>query len=317
MKKLLFIAAITSYLASYSQISISTNIPSNVSFGSNIDVDVKIVKGGIGNFAKYQMDVPLGYSVFSTENKGGNFTFDEQRAKVVWVSVPSEPEFTIKLKLLVSSSAPASGTINQKFFYLENNEKREFEATPITISTAGDAIASGSNTNGGNNSSPTTSEKVKFTPTETIESSSDDSGKSTPVEIVKSTPVETVKSTPLETAKSTPAETVKSAPAETAKSSNPSTTNSGNTATVAKTNTALISETGMTFKVQLGAFSIQPNKGKFAAAGNVNIELIDGLYKVTSGNFSSRDEATKHRDNLQNKGINGFIVKYKDGKRVN
>lgn len=294
MKKLLFIAAISSYFASYSQISITTNIPSNVSIGSNIDVDVKIEKGGIGNFAKYQMDVPEGYSVFSTENKGGNFTFDQQRAKIVWVSVPSEPEFTIKFKFLVNSSAPANGTITQKFFYLENNEKREFEATPITISTGGGAVAASNTNNSGNNTT-----------------------NSTPVETVKSTPVETVKSTPEETVKSTPVETVKSTPVETVKSTNPTNASGGNNSSVAKTNTSSASEAGMTFKVQLGAFSTQPNKSKFASAGNINIEYVDGLYKVTSGNFSSRDEATRHRDNLQNKGINGFIVKYKDGKRVN
>lgn len=286
MKKLLFIAAISSYFASYSQISITTNIPSNVSVGSNIDVDVKIEKGGIGNFAKYQIDVPEGYSVFSTENKGGNFTFDQQRAKIVWVSVPSETEFTIKFKFLVNSSAPASGTINQKFFYLENNEKREFEATPITISTGGGAVAASNTNNNGNNAT-------------------------------NSTPVETVKSTPVETLKSTPVETVKSTPVETVKSTNPTSASGGNTSAVAKTNTASASEAGMTFKVQLGAFSTQPSKGKFAAAGNINIEFIDGMYKVTSGSFSSKDEAIKHRDNLQSKGMNGFIVKYKDGKRVN
>jgi cell division septation protein DedD len=289
MKKLLLLTAISSFYTAFSQISISNNIPSNVSIGSNIDVDVKINKGGIGNFAKYQIDVPEGYSVFSTDNKGGNFTFDQQRAKIVWVSVPSEPEFTIKFKFLINSNALASGTFSQKFFYLENNEKREYEATPITVTVGGGAVASNNN-----NNTSTSVETVKSTPIETV--------KSTPVETVKSTPVETVKSTPVETVKST--ETVKSSNAQTTTSSSKSTAISS-------------SEAGVTYKIQLGAFSTQPNKSKFAAAGNINVDMIDGLYKVTSGNFNNRAEAEKHRDNLQNKGMNGFIVKYKDGKRVN
>ena len=129
MKKLLTIFALTSFSAIFSQITINGNFPSSMGAGSSIDADVKINKGTVGNFAKYQLDVPAGIIVTSLDAKNGNFTFENQRAKIVWVSVPSEPEFTVKLKIQAASDAPSSVTLSQKFYYLENNEKKEIQRT--------------------------------------------------------------------------------------------------------------------------------------------------------------------------------------------
>jgi cell division septation protein DedD len=277
MKKLLTIFALTSITAAFSQITINANFPSNMSAGSSIDADVKINKGAVGNFAKYQLDVPTGYVISAVDAKSGNFTFENQRAKIVWVSVPSEPEFTVKLKVQAMSNATSPGTFNQKFYYLENSEKKEVEAAPITINIGG---ASGAVTSTPVETQPvTTSSPVETQPVAT----------SAPVE---SKPVETkpMETKPLETK---PVETAKTKPAFTG------------------------SEAGMTFRVQLGAYTNEPSKSKFSGAGKVNVDLINGMYKVTVGNFNSLDEAVKFRDELKSKGYSGFIAKYKNGVRIN
>lgn len=283
MKKLLTILGLVISVASFSQITISAALPSNINAGSSIDAEVKINKGTVGNFAKYQMDVPTGYIVSAIDVKGGNYTFENQRAKIVWVSVPSETEFTLKLKIQANSDA-ANGTFSQKFYYLENNEKKEVEgnSTLVTVGGGSDVAAT--------------------TPVETVASSTPTETK--PVETTNTTPVETVKSTPVETvASSTPVETVKATPVET------------KTTPVAKT--ASTETAGMIFKVQLGAYSTQPNKSKFAGISNVSIDQINGFYKVTCGSFKSKEDAIKYRDELQAKGFNGFIVKYQNGQRLN
>lgn len=287
MKKLLTIFALTSITAAFSQITINANFPSTMSVGTPIDADVKINKGAVGNFAKYQLDVPTGYVISAIDVKTGNFTFENQRAKIVWVSVPSEPEFTIKLKIQAMSDAVNPGTFSQKFYYLENSEKKEVEAAPVLV-----------NIGGGTNTTAASSPEAK-TPV----------ASSNPVEtkaVVSSTPVETkpvVNSTPVET------KPIETKPVE-VKPTKPAETNKPKPATSP-------SESGMTFKVQIGAYSNEPSKSKFSSAGKVNIDLINGMYKVTVGNFNNLDEAVKFRDELKAKGYNGFIARYKNGARVN
>ncbi len=282
MKKALTLLSLFISLLSVSQITITANLPASISAGSSVDAEIKIAKGTVGNFAKYQMDVPAGYVVTAGDVKGGNFTFENQRAKIVWVSVPSEPEFSVVLKLQASSTA-ASGTFSQKFYYLENNEKKEVEGNSMNVSV-GDAVAV----------SP-----VESTPVETTSYTK-------PVETVASTPVETVKSTPVETVASTPVETVKSTPVE------------NTTATkVSSASSSSATEAGMTYKVQLGAYSTQPSKSKFAGLSNLSIDQVNGLYKVTCGSFKTKEDAIRYRDELSAKGFNGFIVKYQNGQRIN
>jgi cell division septation protein DedD len=286
MKKLLTIFALSSFTAAFSQITINANFPSSMNSASTIDADVKINKGTVGNFAKYQLDVPTGYVISVVDAKGGNFTFENQRAKIVWVSVPSDAEFVVKLKVQANSDATSPATFNQKFYYLENNEKKEVEATPAVI------------TIGGGGAVAVTTTPVETKPVETK-----------PTEPVTTTPVETKPITP------TPTETkpVETKPVAT---STPSETKPVETTPVKTSNTSS-SSAGMTFKVQLGAYSTQPSKSKFSGIGSVNIDLINGMYKVTTGNFKTLDEAVKYRDDLKSKGYNGFIAKYKDGVRIN
>lgn len=285
MKKLLTIFALSSFTAAFSQITINANFPSSMNSASTIDADVKISKGTVGNFAKYQLDVPAGYVISAVDVKGGNFTFENQRAKIVWVSVPSDPEFIVKFKVQANSDATSPATFNQKFYYLENNEKKEVEATPAVITIGGSGAV------------------AVTTPVETTPVTTPTPVETKPVEpVTNNTPVETkpVTPTPTETKPVTTTTPTETKPAET---------------TVKNTNSTASS--GMTFKVQLGAYSTQPSKSKFSGVGSVNIDLINGMYKVTTGNFKTLDEAVKYRDDLKSKGYNGFIAKYKDGVRIN
>ncbi len=117
----------------FSQVVMTSNIPTKLPVGSDVEIEVKINKGSIANFTKYHMDVPNGMDVSEVDSKTGNFTFENNRAKIIWVSVPGEPEFTVKFKVHVSTQAPFQGTINQKFYFLDGGTKKEVEATPITI----------------------------------------------------------------------------------------------------------------------------------------------------------------------------------------
>lgn len=284
MKKILTILSLLTTSISFSQITISANLPSTIPAGTAIETEVKISKGAVGNFAKYQMDVPEGYSISPVDVKGGNFTFEAQRAKIVWVAVPGEAEFSVKLSILANTNATSPGTFAQKFYYLENNEKKEVEAQPVIISVTAYAAAT---------TEPTAVETVAaVTPSETKQEVT-----ASPTESKTAVgKVETV--------------TYDAPPAETKKTTS--------TAPVKETTTtSSSSEAGMTFKVQIGAYSIQPNKSRFAAAGNVNIDNIGGMFKVTTGNFNTKEEAIKFRDQLQAKGFSGFIVKYQNGQRIN
>jgi hypothetical protein len=164
----LFALSMAFGISMFGQVTLTTNMPSSLPAGSNTDVEVKINKGSIANFAKYQMDVPAGVNITEVDSKSGNFTFENNRAKIVWVSVPSDAEFTLKFKVSVTSSAPAEGAVIQKFYFLENGAKKEVEAEAMNVAFGGSANVknlSGSTTQ--TKSEPAKTTPVVTTPTKT------------------------------------------------------------------------------------------------------------------------------------------------------
>jgi cell division septation protein DedD len=315
MKKIVIFFALINYSSFIAQISINANIPSTISIGNSTDVEVKINKGTVSSFAKYQMDVPLGIVVSSVDSKSGNFTFENQRAKIVWVSVPSDPEFSIKFKVSASSEAPNQASFSQKFYYLENNEKKEVEANPITVTISG-AVASDETDSASNNNKPAEpTEKSKtyvdqnITVT-TTEYKNDDK----PATETNGNSAATVSTTTESVKTYTNAETKTIVTKKTTTYESKEVESSANKVSAPSTSESAL---GMTFKIQIGAYSLKPNKSKFPNAGNVNVDLINGMYKITTGTFKTLDDAVKRRDELKAKGYNGFIVRYKDGVRIN
>ncbi|MDP2388130.1 MAG: SPOR domain-containing protein [Bacteroidota bacterium] len=262
----------------------SHNLPPSVAPGQTIDVDFTLNKGSIGGFAKFQMDLPFGFSATNVDSKQGNFTFENQRVKIVWVSIPAEAAFTFKFKIAVPANALNVCSISAKFFYLENNVKKEVEMPVHTmkISGSGDVASTPTNT-------------VATTPTNTVSSTPTNTVATTPTNTVATTPTNTVAATPTKTVTTTPTNTVSTAPT--------------NTISTSKSNS------GTVYKVQLGAFSSSPAKSKFPG---VNLSIVEegGFYKALSGNFNSLEQAQKHKSDLENKGYSGFIVTYQNGQRT-
>jgi hypothetical protein len=78
------------------------------------------------------MEIPRGSSVMEDDVNTGSFTFEENLIKIIWVMAPPESEFTIRLKLNTGVLAGMK-TFKQKYFYVENEDKREVEMEALTV----------------------------------------------------------------------------------------------------------------------------------------------------------------------------------------
>lgn len=307
-------------VVSKGQVSIKVSMPPIVP-NSDITIEVRINKGNVSNFAKYQIDVPPGVYISEGDNKTGSFSFENNRAKIIWVSIPPDPEFTITMKLN-PGTATGMGTINQKFYYLENGTRKEVEAVPINVDFSGGGSPVTANTESTKEPEPAKADPV-------VETSAPPTSEATPttgLAAASNTIAETISdAAPSETptahdaskAKESSEETIRklkeqfdavnSPPAENKAPARPSAP-----ASAASENPA----TSMVYKVQIGAYGEKPGLSKYSSVKGVNILKEDNFYKVLVGNFKNRDEAVKKKDELLAKGFKGFIVTYQNGVRV-
>jgi cell division septation protein DedD len=114
-------------------VTISGNFPKTVKAATEFTAEIKINKGTVGGFAKLQLDVPQGFTVKEVDSKSGNFSFAPNIAKIIWTSMPSDAEFTVKFTFSTDASVTGAKTITSKFSFINNNNKEFAEMTPVEV----------------------------------------------------------------------------------------------------------------------------------------------------------------------------------------
>lgn len=301
-QSLLAVSCFTFSLAFSQEVSISNSLPSSATAGQPIEAKYNLTKSPtMGSFAKFQLDLPAGYTAESVEIKGGNFTFENNRVKIVWVSLPADASFDFIFKMTPPSSASGSVTFAPQFFYLENNVKKEYTVPPssITFGGGGDAVAT-------NNTSSTDNTSTS-TPPPTDNSSSN----------TTSTPPPTDNTSSTSTTDNSSSNTSKPPPTDNSSSNTTSTPPPVEKTPPPTNNTPPPAKSNVVYHVQLAALTNKPSKSKFAEYGAVKVVEDAGLFKVLVGSFKTLEEARAYKKTLISKGAEGcFVVAYENGVRV-
>lgn len=114
-------------------VSVTGSFPKSAPVGTEFTAELTVKKTNVSGFAKLQLEVPQGFTVKEVDSKTGNFSFAGTIAKIIWTSVPSEEQFTVKFSIVADASATGLKTIGSKFSYVSNNSKEVVEMTPAEI----------------------------------------------------------------------------------------------------------------------------------------------------------------------------------------
>ncbi|MBK7481986.1 MAG: hypothetical protein IPI72_04455 [Flavobacteriales bacterium] len=114
-------------------ISITQNVPTNMVPGSEVRVTVTVSKADLSGFAKLQLDLPPGLTVTAIETKGASFTFADQKAKFIWMALPSTPSFKVSYTLTSDATVSGNLAIQGRLSYIEDNERKTFDMPTATI----------------------------------------------------------------------------------------------------------------------------------------------------------------------------------------
>lgn len=93
-----------------------------------IEIEILVNRGDLDaeQFAKIQENVPKGYDAKSIETKGGIFTFQNNTAKFLWMTMPGEQEYVVSYKLIPNENTNlAQLEVTGNFSYLVNGQTVE------------------------------------------------------------------------------------------------------------------------------------------------------------------------------------------------
>lgn len=274
-------------------INVTRKMPSSATPGGEFTVELSVDKGSTSGFAKLQEEIPEGFIATAIESKSATFSFDKNKVKLIWMSLPADAKFTVSYKVKVDAMAAGPKSISGTFSYIDGNDTKKIQIAYSSI----DISSSGAST--GTSSSSTT---TKTSENPTLDKVAPSVEEKTQLEkVVPPVIVKAPESTP-----APPAPEPKAVTPPKPKVTPPATPKE---------------VSGIIYRVQVGAGQNAGSedylKSKYNIAEEIYSEQIDGLYKYTAGSFSSFAAAKDYRDKVRSSGDDGaFIVAYQNGARM-
>lgn len=290
-----------------SGLTCTRNIPT-ITNPEEFVVELNIVRGGVSGFAKLEETLPAGFTATAIEAGNAVFSFVDQKAKFLWMSLPSDSQFKISYKVKKEAGAPSQLTVEGLFSYLENDvtQKVIIPAQQVVLQPGAVAQQSQSAANETARLQNTENTQTQKPQTETQQSVAQNETQSQPQEQKTEAPSETKTTTteqPATTQAEQPSETQRTAAAET------------QPAAAATTGAAV------KYRVQILAAHKPVDQSYFESNHNitdaVNSEMHEGWHKFTIGSFSDYKQARNKRESVSNNNLPGpFVTAYNGGKRI-
>jgi hypothetical protein len=171
---------------------VCSRVITNGATANEFNIDVKIKKGPIKGFAKFQEVLPAGYTAKGGKTNGSSFSVSDGKLKFVWVSLPNDEELNVSYVLEKTDAASADAKLdNGEFSYLENDQSKKvkFSTDALGNNVSSDVVKTETppSTNPATNPEPVNTNTVaSSTSSEPIKT------EATPTEQVKTEPKEVV-----------------------------------------------------------------------------------------------------------------------------
>lgn len=147
-------------------VTASRTIVGSPEAGMEFTVEINVSKDGMKGFARIQETLPAGLTAMSLDNKGGTFSFIDQKVKIIWDNLPADEEVKVSYRVMADANASGDMVITGSFSYVENDDPKKADILSTTISVkAKTAVAANTVAETQNTTTTTVPEPVTATTT--------------------------------------------------------------------------------------------------------------------------------------------------------
>jgi hypothetical protein len=116
-----------------SDIALNIEVPDTVVAGSEFEVKITVNKGALESFSRFQQELPYGLSAESYLSSNADFSYQNNRVRMIWLRMPRQDEFTIIYKVKVDERLKGDFNLKGKFSYIDDNERKSVSVTSSNI----------------------------------------------------------------------------------------------------------------------------------------------------------------------------------------
>jgi hypothetical protein len=105
-------------------VGISIDHPDRVKAGEDFTVSVTITKGSLTDYSRFSQDLPLGLTASNVSSPNADFSFDDQRVRIIWLKMPETNDIQISYLVSVDSRLKGSFSLGGVFAYVVDDERK-------------------------------------------------------------------------------------------------------------------------------------------------------------------------------------------------
>ncbi len=114
-------------------ITIRMEMPDVIEAGTEVKVNITINKGKLTGFARFQQELPYGFTASSISSANADFSFQDRKVRLIWLQLPDNEEITISYVMTANERLTGKMNLDGHFSYIENNERKTVDINPQTV----------------------------------------------------------------------------------------------------------------------------------------------------------------------------------------
>lgn len=105
-------------------VQISMDHPEIVNAGDDFEVTLIINKGPLKDYSRFSQDLPPGLTATNVSSPNADFSFDEQRIRIIWLKLPEGNEIRVKYRISVDARLKGTFRLEGVFAYVVDDERK-------------------------------------------------------------------------------------------------------------------------------------------------------------------------------------------------
>jgi len=125
-KRVVFLVFLVAFLPLSGQpggVSFVLEVPEEVTAGEDFEVELFFRKGDLEDYSRFSQVLPQGFTASNISSPNADFTFSDQRVRIIWLKLPEEEEVQVKYVISVDERLSGKLELSGTFAYVINGER--------------------------------------------------------------------------------------------------------------------------------------------------------------------------------------------------
>jgi hypothetical protein len=105
-------------------VQISMDHPERVNAGQDFEISLTIRKGSLTDYSRFSQDLPLGLTATNVSSPNADFSFDEQRVRIIWLKLPETDEIKVSYRISIDARLKGTFVLEGVFAYVVDDERK-------------------------------------------------------------------------------------------------------------------------------------------------------------------------------------------------